>query len=434
VDHLLYISEQYESRPLEPLSPYLKSVLISEEYKKQFYHKPDMACFHLQQDKEGYKADTNYFVGVDWLVPGKAAVYVESKLNDKEQVDYLSILLQSLEAPENLDHLDGLFHIDYDSPWIQIPEQQDKLSPILIAQFLKLVQHIVRKGLKKSYYRITENLNNRVKGKILVGQQIKHNIVKNKLTKTICNYQVFGMDTEENQFLKLVLEFVPSYISQKEHFFNTKQVEQLRHILSYCVPAFEHVGAFSEKHKRIHVKKNPFYKEYEEAIKVGGYILKRFSFNINKDSKGHTSTPPFWIDMSKLFELYIFNKLKKVFPGSLEVTYHDNFKGGKQTDILVRAKDFKCVIDCKYKPRYRDEDPTLDDKRQLAGYTRMKRVYDHLEIPYNAIVKGLIIYPSQDGGEKIGQENFFRTKIHEYIDFYKLGIKLPYINLSRSKA
>ncbi len=75
------------------------------------------------------------------------------------------MLIDSLEAPENLDHLDNLFDVEYDSPWITIPEQKDLLSPILIVQFLKLVQRIVRKGLKKSYYRVTENIDSHVKGK-----------------------------------------------------------------------------------------------------------------------------------------------------------------------------------------------------------------------------------------------------------------------------
>ena len=83
------------------------------------------------------------------------------------------MLIQLLASTrKNLDHLHGLFHVDYDSPWIAIPEQKDRLSPILIVQFLKLVQRIARKGLKKSYYRVTGKFDNRIKGKILVGRQI----------------------------------------------------------------------------------------------------------------------------------------------------------------------------------------------------------------------------------------------------------------------
>ena len=366
-------------------------------------------------------------VWTGWFLKKQPFVYTE--LNDKEQVDFLGMLIQSLEAPENLDHLHGLFHVDYDSPWIAIPEQKDRLSPILIVQFLKLVQRIARKGLKKSYYRVTGNLNSRIKGKILVGRQIKENLVKNRPTRTICNFQEYGFNTEENQFLKLVLEFVSSYLNQRHKFFDKEQNQHLRHILNYCLPSFEHVDTLNQKHERVHVTKNVFYKEYEEAIKIGCYILKRFSFNIDKASQSQTSTPPFWIDMSKLFELYVFGKLKKLFPERGVLTYHDDFRGGKQIDILIRAEGFKCVIDCKYKPRYESEDPSLEDKRQLAGYTRLKSVYNKLGVSYEKLINGLIIYSHQACAEEIEKKELFSKKIEEYIEFYKLGISLPNIVL-----
>jgi len=426
MDHLLVISEQHVKETLKDVNPYIKSVLFAKAYQKTFFHKQEMQCFQLTIEDDNIFADTNYFIGVDWLEPKKAALYVEPKLNDKkQQVNFLRMLMESLEAPENLDHLDKLFHAEFDEPWIPIPDQKDLLSPILIVQFLKLLQKLVRKGLKKSYYRVTENLDSRIKGKILVGQQIKENIVKNRLNKTICNYQVFGINTTENQFLKLVMEFVTSYLSHKNQFFSKDQNEQLKNMLNYCSPAFEQVKVLQNKHQRINTRKNVFYREYEEAIRIGGYILKRFSFNINKASQNQTSTPPFWIDMSKLFELYVFGKLKKEFPNPDDITYHDRFMGGKETDILIREGEFKCVVDCKYKPNYHSGSPSLDDKRQVVGYTRLKSVYDRLGVDYDKLIKALIIYSHQDCSDRIDKDELFKTAIEEYIEFYKLGVRLP---------
>lgn len=426
---LLFISEQHQKRPLDKLSEEGKFFLSSAVDKKYFYHNHEMLCFQIYNEEQIFSIDTNYFVGVDWLVAEKVAIYVESKLNDTTQVDFLKMLLQSLEATENLKHLEDLFHVEYDQPWIPIPQQKDLLSPILIVQFLKLVQNIVRKGLKKSYYRITENLDSRIKGKLLIAQQIKQNIVKNKLTKTICNYQEFGINTEENQFLKLVLQFVTSYINQKKHFFSIEQQLQLQNILNYCLPSFEKVEVLKQKHFVFHLKKNSFYKEYEEAIKIGNYILKRFSFNINKIAEIQTSTPPFWIDMSKLFEMYIFGKLKKIFLAPYAITYHDKYWGRKETDILIKEEGYKCVIDCKYKPQYKNNTPSLEDKRQLAGYTRLKSVYDRLSIPKDQIVNGLILYSHQNCSEQIDKGDLFKTEMGEYVEFYKLGVKLPELSI-----
>lgn len=425
---LLYISEQHQRKQLPKISDYLKSVLIEAPYKRCFPYKLDLLCFGVYNDAGTFRVDSNYFIGVDWLVPKKAAIYVEPKLNDEtDEVDFLKMLLNSLEAPENLEHLEGLYHVDYDQPWITIPDQKDLLSPILIVQFLKLTQRIVRKGLKKSYYRVTENLNSRVKGKILVGPQIKENIVKNRLTKTICNYQDYGINSYENQFLKLVLEFVSSWLNTNEHFFNKPQRSQLLNLLKYCKPAFAQVDVLENRHQKIQSRKNPFYKEYEEAIRIGNYILKRFSFNITKTSKTQTETPPFWIDMSKLFELYIFQKLKNIFPAPQAITYHDTYWGGKETDILIRAEGYQCVVDCKYKPQYKDNTPSLEDKRQLAGYTRLKSVYDKLSLPYDKIIRGVIIYSHQESSPDIRTGDIFNAGIKEYVDFYKLGICLPEI-------
>lgn len=70
---------------------------------------------------------------------------------------------------------------------------------------MQTLKTIVRKCLKKNYYKVQENLNNRIKGKILVGQHIKQNIYKNRFTTTYCEYQVFGENHVENCFLNKVL-------------------------------------------------------------------------------------------------------------------------------------------------------------------------------------------------------------------------------------
>jgi 5-methylcytosine-specific restriction enzyme subunit McrC len=222
---------------------------------------------------------------------------------------------------------------------------------------------------------------------------------------------------------------VSSYLSQKQNFFEKEQKQELQNTLHYCLSSFQKVTELNDKHQKIHVKLNVFYREYEKAIKIGEYILKRFSFNINKTRESQTSTPPFWIDMSKLFELYVFGKLKKLFPEPAMVTYHDTFAGGKETDILVRDKEYKCVIDCKYKPRYENVSPSLDDARQLAGYTRLKSVYNRLEVDKTKIVRGVIIYPHQNRNLNFDKGDLFQNKIEEYIDFYKLGVKLPELNV-----
>ena len=83
------------------------------------------------------------------------------------------MLFESLKEYENYNHLDYLYKIDFRKPLIKIRQKQDILSPILIIQYLTLLKKIVRKGLKKSYYKKTTNFHSKVKGKILTKPPIR---------------------------------------------------------------------------------------------------------------------------------------------------------------------------------------------------------------------------------------------------------------------
>lgn len=65
----------------------------------------------------------------------------------------------------------------------------------------------------------------------------------------------------------------------------------------------------------------------------------------------------------------------------------------------------------------------------MAGYTRLKSVYNRLGVSHEKLIKGLIIYSHQDCAAEIDKGTFFSRNIEEYIEFYKLGISLPHIAL-----
>jgi 5-methylcytosine-specific restriction enzyme subunit McrC len=250
----------------------------------------------------------------------------------------------------------------------------------------------VKKGLKKSYYTVQENLNSRVKGKILVGDQIKHNLLKNRLTKTICQFQEFGFDTEVNQFLKYVLSVVPNLLAD---FNKDKQFNQLQEVLNYCKGGFYQVN--NKVFKKIkHRENNPFYRNYNQAIQLGNQILALQDYNISSQNQQETTIHPrFWIDMSKLFELYVFNQLKEKYPKNGEVQYHKKFNKQEPDFILNTNCGIKAVLDAKYKPRYKNGNPTMDDARQLSGYTRLNSVYKELGLKDdNRVIPAYFIYPA----------------------------------------
>lgn len=151
-------------------------------------------------------------------------------------------------------------------------------------------------------------------------------------------------------------------------------------------------------------------------------------FQTTQTEQQTIATPPFWIDMSKLFELYVFSKLRTEFKGKNEVVYHFT-SYSKEIDFLIngfwQGKPLKMVVDTKYKPRYENSSVDLADYRQVSAYARMKSVYKELgfDKDSNEIIDCLIIYPVIGNEQEIDLSK--KEESHEYVRFYKLAIGMP---------
>jgi len=382
--------------------------------------------FLLWVSQEHITLKTDYYVGVDWLI-GEEYIYVAPKMNHREEgveINFLKMLLEIYTSDIEVKHTQDLIKIYWKEPQITIEQQKDFLTPFLVIQFLQLLKRIVRKGLKKSYYKEEENLCSRIKGKIQIGKHLKQNVFKNKLTSHICQYQAFGVDSIENRFLKKVLQFVISFKNTHSTLFagNEAAIDEL---ITYCTPYFELISEEFNVENLKNITINPFFKEYKEAIEIGKHILKRFSYNITETTQQKVAIPPFWIDMPKLFELYVYVKLQEQF-GREAVTYHLT-ADYTELDFLLNTPTQKMVIDAKYKPIYEDS-RVIDDIRQVSGYARLEKVYKRLGLERsNELIDCLIIYPSLEENRAFNLEN--KSKIPEYRNIYKLGVSIPLIGL-----
>lgn len=431
---MIEIWEQYgykEKNIQDPLIDLDGISLIKTEGARYFSRKKENGlCFKYSKEsgQEAYRFQTTYYVGVDWIEEGKKSIYVAPKQNNADiQIDYLKMIMDALEEESNTAHLDELFEIDFDKPFITINQSQDLLTPLLIYQYLNLLQKIVRKGLRKSYYKVDRNLNSRVKGKVLINQTIKQNLVKSKNTSTVCRYEEFGINSTENKVLKRAFEFSRSLLST----IHTDIKKSSTAICAFIDPAFELVDSKVNILDLKYIKPNPLFPEYEHALKLAKIILRKYGYTISKTTEKQIETPPFWIDMSKLFELYVYSKLKKEFPKNGEVIYHPKVNG-LEPDFLLKSDDgtLKMVIDAKYKPRYENNNVSLEDIRQISGYARMVRVYDLLgQSDYSKIIKCLVVYSNQNINDtELTKHNLLLNKEKNYINFYKVGITLPVIN------
>lgn len=410
--------------------------------------------FLFEKKEDAYEIKADYCIGIDWLGQTGKYLYVEPKINNLSiqsfinkleseedssfeeanalnkpyELDYLNMLLQVTSVAESNQEVQDLVQIDWEADQISIEQKDDKLTPFLVIRFLQALKSIVRKGLKKNYYKVQENLNNRVKGKILVGQNIKQNIFKNRLTSTFCEYQVFGEDHLENRFLKKVLKFVISYV-ENNRVLLSDNYNIIQQTINYCRPTLELISDDIKETELKHIKYNPFYREYKDALQIGSHILKRFAYNITQTSEQRVTTPPFWIDMPRLFELYVFSKMMEHNLLSKKEIHYQFSTYGNSLDILVSESENQMVIDAKYKLHY-NTGHLHNDIRQVAGYARLNKVREKLKVIDDTNVDCLIIYPDMENGEidlSLENINHKKQEIKAYHKVYKLGVKLPWI-------
>ena len=388
-------------------------------------------CLSLYRKNDEVIATSSYFVGIDWIQDNELAIKINPKMNDGCEIDYIRMLNEALCEPDNFEHLSDLVSIKFNRPSIPIKQQQDLLSIFLVTEYINILYRIVRKGLRKSYYIVEENLKNKLKGRILIGENIKRNLTKGKVASNFCRYQVYDIDSPVNRLLKKALYFCIKQLKVYRYAMDTSPLEnKIRHIEPY----FSRVGECISIKEITTLRQNPVYKEYNQATGFAQLLLRRYSYDITIIGKKEIPTPPFWIDMSKLFELYIYKRLKQIFSSKDEIVYH--FKANHQElDFLLNTKGWSepYVIDAKYKPRYKSKGGiTIDDAREISGYARLSSVYHKLGLDENMVppIKCLIIYPDQASDETFKftslQEPTFDS-VHGYVRMYKIGIKLPVI-------
>jgi 5-methylcytosine-specific restriction enzyme subunit McrC len=430
-----FIHEHYNGFNAKVPFDFEGKLTFEKDYFYQFTKKSrneKIDCYRIFSDevKETHAIANSYFIGVDWIVENERAIYIEPKLNKDctQQTDYLKMLFSALKHSDIAKHTEDLFEIRGDKPTIPITQEQDLLTPLLVVQFLRIVKEIVRKGLKKSYYKVEDNLYAKVKGKVLVSKTIKHNHVKNKPLHTYCSYDEFGLNGLENRLLKKALVFVQRFLPTIKNLQTEKYTSE---IFNYINPAFEFVSDEVSLHDVKNTKTNVFYKEYEEAVKLAKLILKRFGYNISNTQEKTIHTPPFWIDMSNLFELYVLGLLKD--------TYGKDVLYGKKEaeltyglpDYLITKSDSKCIADAKYKPLYNNSSNyDIENIRQLSGYARDKKVFDKLDKSPTEIIDCVLIYPlpiSNNSSVEFKIDLEQAEDLGSFVQFKKLGVPIPVI-------
>ena len=383
-------------------------------------------CFSLTKKEDTWLLSSSYFIGIDWLEEGQSAIRILPKFNTEDgvvQVDYLSMLKEALTEPKNLEHLGGLLFVDFNRPCIDIPQQDDALSLFLASEFLSVMSAITKKGLKKAYYQVEENLRAKIKGKVLVDKNVKKNHVRGNLSNNYCRYQEYGVDIPENRLLKAALVETMHIVESYKKV--SGDIKYLTDIVRAITPRWAKVSINTHTKFLREGRSNAFYKEYPIACHLAQLILKRASINHIQHGAKTSKTPPYWIDMSKLFEMYVLKLLRKRFDNQVE--YHVSFFGKQEPDYLLHGdeKHSPYIVDAKYK-RYSERTIEVDDIRQVSGYARLKTIRKRLNVQDKSVIPCLFVYPDLNGKDNIPDYKDWEEEGH-YEEIYKVGIQLPLI-------
>lgn len=410
----------------------LKSYGISEQNFFQDPQKQEIKNMNLDFESEEHNVKflglcpfnfaVSYYIGIDWLKEGESYIMVRPKIPN---LDYVRMFVHCLDHPSIYKYVNDIYFVDFSRSAVALDTDEWELTPILIIHFLFLLERIVKQGLKRNYINRKENLNGKIKGKILFPEHLKKNVFAKREDRVFCSYQDYSVDCLENRLLKRALIFINNFPSLYEKY--PELIAKKNRLLS----AFDHVSEKITVNEISRIKINSIYRDYSETVRVAKLIIQYFGYsysNVNSNKKN--VLPPFWIDMSKLFELYVYSKLKEGYP-DVRIDYQSHGKYGF-VDFLDRKN--KIIIDTKYKLRYVKRQYNGDDIRQLSGYARDRGILKKLdyindEEQNNTVVDCVIVVPDQDQG---ASTNFIgRTLISEehiirqFTKFYWCGIRLP---------
>lgn len=373
----------------------------------------------------GYYA--SFVIGAEWIDEQEALIVTTKR--GMEHIDFLQMFMSCFSSDLAINEFSKIYTIDFEKPAIEAPALRSVVSPLIVFHFLNVVSRI--KTLKKDYVHYSENLK-KVKGHIRMLQNERKNIATKRFDRIYCDYDEYTVDIPENRLLKKALlfsqKFLINLVAAK------KSYGSILFKLTKCLSLFENVSDEVQFSEVGNIKGHKLFKEYVEAIRLAKIVLRHFDYNIQNVSFENSKVVPFTLDMSLLYEHYVYGLLYQAYRGC--VSYQSKGKTG-YPDFLYKSDDYRAILDTKYIPKY--EEKALDTYviRQLCGYARdiqilkkigYKEITEESDIPN---VPCIIIYPEEGDGSNSFLNNQLETLCGKpergIMHFYKISVPLPTI-------
>ena len=369
-------------RDIEELRAY-----IDEQNSKDFTGQSDIEEF-LKPIKNGVQA--NNYVGVLQTKSGLTIEILPKIAGRTEEATDTRVRQLFLEMLKAVRSINGkTFKLT------NLNAKKNNLLEVFISMFLNESDMIIKRGLKSSYVTVQSN-EKFLKGKLLMTQQLRKNIVNQSYFFN--EYDEFMTNSAENQLIKTTLEYLLK---------NSRDNNNLRIIREQLV-YFEFVDLTNspeQTFQKVSIGRN--YTYYEQTLDWCRIFLSRKSFT---SFKGSSLAFAVLFPMEEIFEAYIAYMMKKSIPDanvSAQDKKYSLFDRTNETkagyrlrpDLVVRFEDNRTTIaDTKWKVLDSTGPSQTDLYQMYAYYTRYRHKSENVD-------KVVLIYPYSSSYS----ENEFRS-------------------------
>ena len=369
-------------RDIEELRAY-----IDEQNSKDFTGQSDIEEF-LKPIKNGVQA--NNYVGVLQTKSGLTIEILPKIAGRTEEATDTRVRQLFLEMLKAVRSINGkTFKLT------NLNAKKNNLLEVFISKFLNESDMIIKRGLKSSYVTVQSN-EKFLKGKLLMTQQLRKNIVNQSYFFN--EYDEFMTNSAENQLIKTTLEYLLK---------NSRDNNNLRIIREQLV-YFEFVDLTNspeQTFQKVSIGRN--YTYYEQTLDWCRIFLSRKSFT---SFKGSSLAFAVLFPMEEVFEAYIAYMMKKSIPDanvSAQDKKYSLFDRTNETkagyrlrpDLVVRFEDNRTTIaDTKWKVLDSTGPSQTDLYQMYAYYTRYRHKSENVD-------KVVLIYPYSSSYS----ENEFRS-------------------------
>ena len=375
-------SKHIFKRDIEELRAY-----IDEQNSKDFTGQSDIEEF-LKPIKNGVQA--NNYVGVLQTKSGLTIEILPKIAGRTEEATDTRVRQLFLEMLKAVRSINGkTFKLT------NLNAKKNNLLEVFISMFLNESDMIIKRGLKSSYVTVQSN-EKFLKGKLLMTQQLRKNIVNQSYFFN--EYDEFMTNSAENQLIKTTLEYLLK---------NSRDNNNLRIIREQLV-YFEFVDLTNspeQTFQKVSIGRN--YTYYEQTLDWCRIFLSRKSFT---SFKGSSLAFAVLFPMEEIFEAYIAYMMKKSIPDanvSAQDKKYSLFDRTNETkagyrlrpDLVVRFEDNRTTIaDTKWKVLDSTGPSQTDLYQMYAYYTRYRHKSENVD-------KVVLIYPYSSSYS----ENEFRS-------------------------